>query len=166
MDKLWLLFPSAFWKEELETDWINYISDKPGEWLQCLNVYKYLKVPVLLLFNIGDAAATFSGLPDDQVVASAMQAIRTWCPGAPDPVSFRRSNWGADPYSMGSWAYIAAGSTPEDCDSYAEADTTGYKVFFAGEGTISNMIGTVHGAWVTGSASAKDAINSIKEGSA
>lgn len=65
MDKLWLLFPSAFWTDELETDWINYVSDKTGEWVQCLNVYKYLKVPVLLLFNVGDAAISFSTLPDD-----------------------------------------------------------------------------------------------------
>jgi hypothetical protein len=33
MDKLWLEFPEAFWTDDLENDWINYISDKPGQWV-------------------------------------------------------------------------------------------------------------------------------------
>jgi monoamine oxidase len=78
MTKLWLQFPEAFWEEDLENDWINFISDRPGEWVQTLNVYKYLKVPVLLLFNIGSAAKQFEAMSDSQVVESAMKAIRCW----------------------------------------------------------------------------------------
>jgi monoamine oxidase len=59
MTKLWIQFPEAFWEDELENDWINFISDRPGEWVQTLNLYKYLKVPVLLMFNIGNAAKQF-----------------------------------------------------------------------------------------------------------
>lgn len=33
MDKLWLEFPAAFWENDLENDWIFFISDKPGEWV-------------------------------------------------------------------------------------------------------------------------------------
>jgi hypothetical protein len=42
MTKLWLQFPEAFWEQDLERDWINFVSDRPGEWVQTLNVYKYL----------------------------------------------------------------------------------------------------------------------------
>lgn len=150
MDKLWLEFPTAFWEDDLENDWINYISDKPGEWVQTLNIYKYLKIPVLLMFNVGDTAKQFSKLPDADVCKSAMEAIRKWYPEAPDFSNFKRSNWNADPYSMGAWSFIKAGSTLDDCEAYRESDSTGSKVFFAGEGTIADMIGTVHGAYISG----------------
>ena len=64
MDKLWLEFPTAFWSNDLNTDWIGYISDTPGQWVETLNVYKYTKKPVLLMFNIGQAAKNFSSLAD------------------------------------------------------------------------------------------------------
>jgi monoamine oxidase len=41
MDKLWLEFPTAFWTDDLNSDWIAYINDNPGQWVETLNVYKY-----------------------------------------------------------------------------------------------------------------------------
>jgi monoamine oxidase len=163
MDKLWLEFPTAFWTEDLDNDWINFVSDKPGEWVQTLNLYKYLEIPVLLMFNIGDTARRFSTLSDQEVVNSAMETIRKWYSEVPDYVNFKRSNWGQDPYSGGAWAFIKAGSAPEDCDAYFESESTGRKVFFAGEATTSQMIGTVHGAYITGTWAAKDAADSLNE---
>ena len=160
-DKLWLEFPEAFWTDDLENDWINYVSDKPGEWVQTLNLYKYLQVPVLLMFNIGDIARGFSGLGDDVICQSAMKAIRTMYPEAPDFVNFKRSNWSADPYARGSWAYMKAGSTPDDIETYLESDSTGSKVFFAGEATNAEMIGTVHGAYISGINAAQAVATSI-----
>jgi hypothetical protein len=64
MDKLWLEFPTAFWSNDLNTDWIGYVSDVPGQWVETLNVYKYTKKPVLLMFNIGQSAKNFSTLTD------------------------------------------------------------------------------------------------------
>ena len=60
MDKLWLEFPTAFWSNDLNTDWIGYISDVPGQWVENLNIYKYTKKPVLLMFNVGASAKNFS----------------------------------------------------------------------------------------------------------
>ena len=60
MDKLWLEFSTPFWTNDLNTDWIGYISDTPGQWVETLNVYKYIKKPVLLMFNIGQSAKNFS----------------------------------------------------------------------------------------------------------
>jgi hypothetical protein len=52
MDKLWFEFPTAFWTNDLNSDWISYASDIPGQWVETLKVYKYTKKPVLLMFNI------------------------------------------------------------------------------------------------------------------
>lgn len=93
-----------------------------------------------------------------------MEAVHTWYPDAPEPVNYKRSNWGRDPYAFGAWGFIKAGATPEDCESYREGESTGNKVFFAGEATTSMMIGTVHGAYITGIQAAKEAAEAIKEG--
>jgi polyamine oxidase len=79
-----------------------------------------------------------------------MAAIKKWYPNAPNYVNYKRSNWAIDPYSMGSYPFVKAGATPDDCDSYKESDSTSGKVLFAGDGTTCEMIGTVHGAYITG----------------
>jgi hypothetical protein len=64
MDKLWLEFPTAFWVNDYNTDWITYISDTPGQWEETLNIYKYFKKPVLVMFNVGQSAKNFSKMTD------------------------------------------------------------------------------------------------------
>ena len=55
-DKLWLEFPSAFWTDDINNEWIFYLNDNVGQFALTFNVYKFLKIPVLLMFNVGDAA--------------------------------------------------------------------------------------------------------------
>ena len=109
------------------------------------------------MFNIGNTAKQFEAMTDDQVVESAMKAIRCWQPNAPNPVNFKFSRWGSDPYSYGSYSFVKAGASPDNCDTYFESESTGGMVFFAGEATTPDMIGTVHGAYITGVRAAQDA---------
>ena len=111
--------------------------------------------------NTGDAAKRFSALSDQQLIDSAMATIKKWYPNAPNCVNFKRSNGGSDLYAGGAWTYIRLGSSDEDCDAYYESESTGKKVFFAGEGTDSIMLGTVHGAYQSGIDAATDALNSF-----
>ena len=115
------------------------------------------------MFNIGDTARRFSEMGDQPLIDSAMTAIRKWYPDAPDSVNFKRSNWTSDPYAFGAWSFIKAGSSPKDCEAYFESESTGSKVFFAGEGTNADMIGTVHGAYISGINAANDAAESLAE---
>ena len=116
------------------------------------------------MFNVGDTARRFSNLSDQEVMNSAMETIRKWYPQVPNYVNFKRSNWSKDPYTCGTWTFMKVGSSPEDCDAYYESESTGRKVFFAGEATTSSMIGTVHGAYITGTEAARDAAISLREG--
>ena len=79
-----------------------------------------------------------------------MTAIKKWYPNAPNHVNYKRSSWGNDPNALGSYPFVKAGATPEDCKSYQESESTGNKIYFAGDGTTCQMIGTVHGAYITG----------------
>lgn len=150
MDKLWLEFPEAFWKNDRDSDWICYASDTPGLWVDTLNFHKYIGKPLIVMFNIGKAAIEMSSLSDEEVIDSAMTAIRNWYPDAPKYINYARSNWSKDPYCKGSYPYVKIGATLEDFDLYREFDSTGEKVFFAGDGTVSGMVGCVHAAYISG----------------
>jgi len=79
-----------------------------------------------------------------------MTAIKKWYPNAPNHVNYKRSSWGNDPFAFGSYPFVKAGATPQDCNAYQESESTGNKIYFAGDGTTCTMIGTVHGAYITG----------------
>lgn len=158
MDKLWLEFPEAFWKNDKDSDWICYASDTPGVWVDSLNVHKYVGKPLIVMFNVGQAAIDMSSLSDEEVLESAMAAIRNWYPDAPNYVNYARTNWGKDPYSKGSYPYVKIGASIEDFEFYREFDSTDSKVFFAGDGTVCGMIGTVHAAYISGVDAANSAM--------
>ena len=74
LDKLWLAFDDVFW--DTETDVINWIDpENPGLWPFWINGYKLYGVPVLLTFNAGGVARELADWSDDEVVASAMEAL-------------------------------------------------------------------------------------------
>ena len=163
MDKLWLEFPEAFWKNDRDSDWICYASESPGLWVDALNVHKYTGVPLIAMFNVGEAAIQMSQLSDQEVLDSAMKAIRDWYPDAPQYVRYVRTNWGKDPFALGSYPFVKVGACGEDFESFTESKSTLGKVFFAGDGTVRGMIGCVHAAYISGVDAANSAIESYQE---
>ena len=63
-----------------------------------------------------------------------MATIKKWYPTAPNYVSYKRSNWGQDPYALGAYPFVKAGATPNDCKQYQEHASTGHKILFSGDG--------------------------------
>ncbi|GAB3721324.1 flavin monoamine oxidase family protein [Nocardiopsis oceani] len=75
LDKLWLWFPSVFWDREAHLlEWSD--PDTPGLWSWWVNGHKAFGQPVLLGFNGGDHAHRLAGYSDQEVVDSAMDALR------------------------------------------------------------------------------------------
>ncbi len=94
MDKLVLEFASPFW--DTSADWINYISNTPGEWVQALNLYKYTGKPWLMMFNVGSNAENHGSQTDLEVAESGLAALKIMYPAATNYVSYTRSNWGEE----------------------------------------------------------------------
>ncbi|WP_299631308.1 FAD-dependent oxidoreductase [uncultured Roseobacter sp.] len=73
-------------------------------------------------------------------------------PGAAQSVStangFIRTNWSRDPYSFGSYSYLAKGSWRRD--HVALGRSVGNRLFFAGEATHPSYNSTVHAAYESG----------------
>lgn len=75
LDKLWLWFPEVFWDPEAHVlEWCD--PHDPGLWSWWVNGYPAFGRPVLLGFNGGDHARALAELGDEEVVDSAMDALR------------------------------------------------------------------------------------------
>ena len=146
MDKLVLEFSSVFWDNTV--DWFSYIHNGSPQWVQALNINKYTSVPILMFFNIGDAASSFSTQSDTTLVDSAMATIRKLYPAAPNPVRYSRSNWSQDQYAKMSYTFVKKGASWDDPGRIGSSVHN--KLYFAGEHTYMNYIGTVHGAYLSG----------------
>ncbi|MBT3245904.1 MAG: NAD(P)-binding protein [Actinobacteria bacterium] len=66
----------------------------------------------------------------------------------PDPTHWRVTRWGTDPWSLGSYSYLPAGTSATS--RAALAGPVGDRLFLAGEATDSDYPGTVHGALNSG----------------
>ncbi|MES0864738.1 FAD-dependent oxidoreductase [Ruegeria sp. SCPT10] len=74
-------------------------------------------------------------------IAGAAQGTRT-------ATGYIRTNWSRDPYSLGSYSYVAKGSWRKD--HAALGRPVGDRLFFAGEATHPSYNSTVHAAYESG----------------
>jgi monoamine oxidase len=147
LNKCYLRFETAFWPKDV--DWIEYISEKPGEWTEWVSFMRTSDAPVLLGFNAADQGKKIDQWTDQQIVASAMQTLKTmFGDDIPVPKDYQLTRWSLDPFSMGSYSFNAVGSTPDSRKTLAEPVQE--KLFFAGEATELDFFGTTHGAYLSG----------------
>jgi monoamine oxidase len=107
MDKLYLEFDEVFW--DTSVDLFNYMQD---DWTLIVNCYKlHTRKPILLMFNYGKQCLKYAKYTDEELVESAMAALKKIFPNAPSQVkSFIRTNWVDDKFAKGSYTYAAVGS--------------------------------------------------------
>ena len=156
LNKCYLRFPRVFWPTE--ADWLEYIPEKPGRWVEWVNFAKPVGQPVLLGFNAADFGREIEAWTDEKITDDAMQTLRKiFGPGIPDPESVLVTRWASDPFSLGSYSYNAVGSLPAMRDELARP--LAQRVFFAGEATHKKHFATVHGAYLSGLDAARQILN-------
>ncbi|WP_395445081.1 flavin monoamine oxidase family protein [Caulobacter sp. UC70_42] len=69
------------------------------------------------------------------------------------------THWAADPFAGGSYSHALPGHAGARAVLAAPVDQ---RLFFAGEACSPNFFSTAHGAWLTGQAAARAAIESLK----
>ena len=159
MNKVYLVFDETdfFWKEDKQYQWISHMAENKGEWSLFLNFYPFLEKPVLLAFNSGQYGKEVESLTAEEKVEEAMAVLKKiYGDQVPDaPLAYKTTDWYSDPFARGSYSFTKVGSTPTDFDIFAEpigdnSFPTNPRVFFAGEATIKDYYGTVHGAYISG----------------
>lgn len=152
LSKTCLRFESAFWPTDGKLVDIVPGASQRGQWVESLNLTGLVDVPALMMFNAGTFARAVEAMPDAEAVASAEAALRPVFPAMSAPTGLLRSSWSDDPFSLGSYSFVAVGSSSADRGALAAPD--GRRVF-AGEACSREHAGTVHGAYSSGEAAAK-----------
>ena len=94
LDKLFLEFEEVFWDPQV--DLFNIIQD---DWTLIVNCYKlHTRKPVLQLFNYGKQCQKYGKYSDEELVESALEALRKvfQLETLPKVKSFLRTNWADD----------------------------------------------------------------------
>jgi len=86
---------------------------------------------------------------DEMMIEDALNALKTmYGEKVGRVVNHARSNWVKDPYIVTAWSHMKVGSKFSDCDDIQKPIWN--KVFFAGEHTYGEFLGTTNGAFISG----------------
>lgn len=156
LNKVYLRFDKLFWKAE--DDGFDYIAQR---WVEWASFYPALGEPILLAFIGGRTAQAYEAKSDETIIADVMEVLRTiFGEAIPQPLDYRITRWGQDPYAFGSYSAQGVEATPDDIEALAEPVEA--VLFFAGEATSYDYSATVHGALMSGR-DAADALMEIDE---
>ncbi|KAL3881479.1 hypothetical protein ACJMK2_027918 [Sinanodonta woodiana] len=150
LNKVVLCFDRVFWDPNANLfGHVGSTTASRGELFLFWNLYK---APVLLALVAGEAAAIMENVSDDVIVGRSIVVLKGIFGNnnVPQPKETLVTRWRADPWSRGSYSFVAAGSTGNDYDLMATPISSQQgalpRLFFAGEHTIRNYPATVHGA--------------------
>ncbi len=153
-NKVYLLFDKPFWHSDSE--WISMVptKDNPTAHYEILNLYKYVKQPILLFFSAGSFSKKTESWTDKKIIDDTMHHLKIiYGNDIPSPSAYLITRWGKDPYARGSYSYPSIGSSIKDYKNLAAPVAN--RLFFAGEATSSTDPSTVHGAYLSGVAAAE-----------
>ena len=154
LNKIYLFFDKTFWDQSIE--WISMMpsKEKPKEHYEALNLYKFVKQPILLFFSAGSFSEKTESWTDKKIIDNVMHHLKLmYGNNIPSPSAYLITRWGKDPFAHGSYSYPGVGTTLDDYKTLAAPVAN--KLFFAGEATSSTDPSTVHGAYMSGIAAAE-----------
>jgi monoamine oxidase len=114
-----------------------------------VNMQKTHQLPSLVMLVGGDDGRDIEGWSEERTEEWVMEVLRNvFGDRVTEPVAIERTNWSRDPFSLGTYSYIAVGATPEDIDALGAP--VGDRLFFAGEATHRGHWAAAQGAYVSG----------------
>lgn len=146
-EKVFLRFPHRFWDDCVYA--VRQQGPEGAWWHSWYDLTALHDVPTLLTFAAGPAAIETRTWSDDEVAASVLaQLRRLYGDHVPEPTQVVVTRWQDDPFTRGSYAYMAVGSVTADHD--ALATPVGGVLHLAGEATWTNDPATVTAAMCSG----------------
>jgi len=154
MNKIVLHFPERFWGSVSR---IIHISKVKGEfpWFDSISKTS----PTLVGWVACDYAIQLEELSDKEIVDKAVGVLKKFFgeDKVPDPIDYFVSKWLKNPHTLGAYSIVPPGSSQEDNDALAQ-DIWG-RLYFCGEATSPEYLGTVHGAHISGNREAEKIID-------
>ncbi len=146
VDKFLFVWDEAFWDD---TDLIVYTPERSDLFSYFVNGEALVPgSAALITFAYADEARASEGRTDDEMVELLMAHLTDiYGPDIPRPTAMRRTSWGTDPFTFGSYSFPSVTTEMEHFDELAAPHG---RVHFAGEHTSRDYFGTVHGAYLSG----------------
>lgn len=146
-EKVFLRFPHRFWPDGI------YAMRRQGEaarwWHSWYDLTALHGEPTLLTFAAGPCAQETRRWSDEAIAGSVLESLREiFGDEVPTPTGVRVTRWQDDPFTRGSYAYMAVGSQTSDHDLLATP--VGGVLHLAGEGTWTDDPATVTAALCSG----------------
>ncbi len=152
-EKLALRFDTVFWDD---VDQIQIAAAPGTPFTGWYNLHRVTGVPLLMALNGGAAATALDGMPTERRAALAADSLARIYPGRfRAPIAAQSTDWGADEFSRGSYSFTAVGSSEDDREALGEP--VDGRLWLAGEAVQPQWHSTVHGAWISGAAAARQA---------
>lgn len=152
LNKVVLEFPEVFWDDSV--DFFGAAKGlTPADRGFCFmwwNFHRFAGAPILAALVSGDSAHSAEKRSDEELKTSAVEILKAMHPGVevPEPVACTVSRWASEPYSRGSYSYVAVGASGDDYDKLSIPVLR--RILFAGEHTIKEHPDTVGGAMLSG----------------
>lgn len=166
-----LLYDKPFW--EVDRDMFGLLNAPieneldPQSYKNCRgrfyffwNCIKTSGLPVLIALMTGPAAYSVEESSNDELVKEATRRLRQIFgrENVPLPKEYYIVRWLKDPFSYGSYSYVARKTQTGDYDVMAKPVG---RVFFAGEATCGTHPATVHGAYISGLRAAGEVLENM-----
>jgi len=148
VNKFLFSWNTPFW--ETDVQYIGYTPDAKGKFNYFMNMLKFLPTTnCLMTFAFGDYATVTETMSDAEIISEVMAQLKTiYGNSIPNPTNMLRTKWGQSINTFGAYSFAPNGTTSTDFDTMAKEISN--KLFFAGEHTIRDYRGTVHGAYLSG----------------
>ncbi|KAF4555961.1 Flavin containing amine oxidoreductase-like protein 6 [Elsinoe fawcettii] len=172
LNKIVLVFEKPFWDEQY--DMFGLLNDAERE--HSMNPDDYAKGrgkfylvwncisnsgrPMLIALMSGHAAHAAEVTPTATLLKEILGRLtRTFAPKiVPAPVEVIVTRWKKDPFTRGTYSFVAPGTQPGDYDVMAAPVGN---LHFAGEATCGTHPATVHGAYLSGLRAAADVMEDL-----
>ncbi|KAH8030816.1 hypothetical protein HPB51_011860 [Rhipicephalus microplus] len=158
LNKVVLCFDRIFW--DPNSNLFGHVGSTTGSRGELFLFWNLYKAPVLLALVAGEAATIMENVSDDVIIGRCIAVLKGIFGNSAvsQPKETVVTRWRADPWSRGSYSFVATGSSGNDYDILAAPVTPSSnhmtpalpRLFFAGEHTIRNYPATVHGALLSG----------------
>ena len=106
-----LCFDRAFW--DPNANLFGHVGSTTASRGELFLFWSLYKAPVLLALVAGEAAAVMENVSDDVIVGRSIAVLKSIFGGntVPQPKETVVTRWRADPWSRGSYTYVAAGAS-------------------------------------------------------
>lgn len=153
-------FDRAFWPKEAH--YIGFVANERGRYGEIVNLMPSQGAAVLTFVASGAYAQTLDAMDDHAATADVMDALRAmFGKDQSPPTGLVRHVWSSDPLARGTYSFTATGTLPQHFEALAQPAGPG--LWLAGEHTIFDYHGTVHGALMSGTRAADAILASLEK---